>query len=56
MVATNAAVALILTTIVALALLTLATVYYVPKVLPGNDEHGEGDDEGNERPPGGHAA
>jgi hypothetical protein len=52
MVATNAALALIVTTIVVIALLTVATIYYVPKMLPGNDEHGE-EDEGNEQLAGG---
>lgn len=56
MVATNAALVLIATTIVVLALLTLATVHYVPKALSveddGHEEHGEG----NERPAGGRPA
>jgi len=55
MVATNAAVALIFTSTVVVALLTLATIYYVPKTLPGNDEHGE-EDEGNEQLAGGPTA
>jgi hypothetical protein len=56
MVATNAAVALIVTTLVVVALLTVATIYYVPKTLPGNDEHGEEADEESEQLAGGPAA
>jgi hypothetical protein len=52
MVATNAALVVIATTIVALALLTLATVYYVPKALPNGDNGHEEHDEGNEQPAG----
>jgi len=56
MVATNAALALIATTIVALALLTLATMYYVPKVLSIDDHDEDHDHEGNEQPAGGRPA
>jgi len=56
MVATNAALALIATTIVVLVLLTLATIYYVPKMLPGNDHGEEHDHEGNEHSAGGRPA
>lgn len=50
MIATNAALVLIATTLVALLLLTVATIYYVPRTLPGNDDHSHEDHEheGNE--------
>ena len=58
MVATDAAIILVATTLVVLTLLTLATIYYVPKVLSSHDEHGheEHDHEGNEQAAGGRPA
>lgn len=49
MISEQVALALIATTVVVLALLTVATVHYVPKMLPGGDHGEEHDHEGNEQ-------